>query len=443
MKRWLVVVLVVLAAVVLVSPGIVGRLAERNLESKFEWAAGEAGNVSVTGGSFDRGWFTSEGTRRIEIRNEQLRSFIAGLMDLPENAGPPVLIISTRLDHGLIPVTSMQRESGSLAPALASAVSTVELDPGDGRPIAIPGEIITRVGLTGASTSHYRLDTGSYDDGSTQAEWQGADVTVETDPGAASLGFDAGIEPLRIASGEESVSIGRLGLEGELKTTRYGFNVGTLDAVAESVTLKAPGAPDRGFGRLGIEAATELVDERVNGRSAMRISALSASGVGNVALNVEIAFERVDAAHLQPIIAALEQVQASPVPDEAFGALYPSIRRDIQGLVAAGAELRVEQFDLELPQGTLSSQLRLSLPETDPDAFSWGAVLLALNASAALSVPAPVLELAQAANPQAGALLAMGFLEKEGDVYRMRAEYAKGLLTVNGAPMPLPFPAAR
>jgi uncharacterized protein YdgA (DUF945 family) len=443
MKRWVVVLLVVLAAIVLVSPGIVGRLAERNLESSLEWAAREAGNMTVTGGSFDRGWFTSEGTRRIEIRNAQLRSLIAGFADLPENAGPPVLIISTRLDHGLIPVTSMERESGSLAPALASALSTVELDPGSGQPIAIPGEIVTRVGLSGASTSHYRLDTGAYEEASTHVEWQGADVTVETDPGAATLGFDARIAPLRIASSEESVSIGHIAFDGELTGTRYGFDVGTLDAVVESVTLETPDAPAAGFGRLSVEAATDIVDARVNGRSAVRISELSAPGLGNVAIDVELAFERVDAASLQPIIAAFEQAQTSPVANEAFAALYPAIRQHVQGLVAAGAELRVEQFDVVLPQGTVSSQLRLALPETDPQPFSWAGVLLALHASAELSVPIPVLEMAQAANPQAGALVAMGFLQKEGDVYRMHAEYAQGLLTINGAPMPLPLPAAR
>jgi hypothetical protein len=36
-------------------------------------------------------------------------------------------------------------------------------------------------------------------------------------------------------------------------------------------------------------------------------------------------------------------------------------------------------------------------------------------------------------------VVGMGFLRKNGDVYEMRAEYAKGLLTVNGAPMPIPL----
>ena len=48
--------------------------------------------------------------------------------------------------------------------------------------------------------------------------------------------------------------------------------------------------------------------------------------------------------------------------------------------------------------------------------------------------------MAQAMRPEAGALVAMGFLQKDGDFYEMRAEYAKGLLTVNGAPMLIQLP---
>jgi hypothetical protein len=43
-------------------------------------------------------------------------------------------------------------------------------------------------------------------------------------------------------------------------------------------------------------------------------------------------------------------------------------------------------------------------------------------------------------NPQAESLVAMGVLKRVGDDYVMDAEYAQGLLNVNGAPMPIPMP---
>jgi uncharacterized protein YdgA (DUF945 family) len=441
MKRWVVVLLVVLAAIVLVSPGIVGRLAERNLESNLEWAAGETGEVTVTGGSFDRGWFTSEGTRRIEIRHPQLRTLVAELSGVPAAGAPPVLIVSTRLDHGLIPVTSLSRESGSLAPALASAVSTLELDPGNGETIAIPGEIVTRVALTGSSTSHYRLDAGAFKDATTHVEWQGADVTVRLDAAGSSLGFDAVIEPVVIESAAEAsgdrLSFGRITAEGEQQATRYGFNVGKVQAQVASAQGKAAV-----FGPLDVEAVTELDGERVNGRTTMSIREIAVPGVGNLAFDMKVAVGGLDGAALQGVLVAVEQAQSSATTDAALAGIYPAIESDIRRLLTRGLEIRVEQLDVLLPQGPLTSQLQVELPETDPASFTWAGVLLALQATADLSVPAAAMDTLIAVNPQANALVAMGILEKEGEFYRLHAEYAKGLLSVNGAPMPIPLPAA-
>ena len=37
-------------------------------------------------------------------------------------------------------------------------------------------------------------------------------------------------------------------------------------------------------------------------------------------------------------------------------------------------------------------------------------------------------------------IVAMGFLVLQGDEYKMNLEYAQGLATVNGMPMPVPMP---
>jgi hypothetical protein len=42
-------------------------------------------------------------------------------------------------------------------------------------------------------------------------------------------------------------------------------------------------------------------------------------------------------------------------------------------------------------------------------------------------------------DPQAGAIVALGYLKKQGDVYVMDAAFRNGLLTINGAPIPVPL----
>ena len=125
MKRWLVVLLVTLALLVLIMPGIVGRLAERNIADNIEWAESESPAVNIETEAFDRGWFTSEGRHRIVLDAGQFREISEEYRLATGNAELPSLIIDTKLAHGPLP-------GGSLSPGLATSVSTFSIDPGNG-----------------------------------------------------------------------------------------------------------------------------------------------------------------------------------------------------------------------------------------------------------------------------------------------------------------------
>jgi uncharacterized protein YdgA (DUF945 family) len=132
MNRWLVALLVLLAVVILVSPGIIGRLAEQNMEEGIEWAESESPGVAITTEAFDRGWFTSEGQHRVVLEGGQFQDATERYAAATGNPELPSLIIDTRIDHGLLPLSSLTRDSGSLVPGLASTISTFQLDPGNG-----------------------------------------------------------------------------------------------------------------------------------------------------------------------------------------------------------------------------------------------------------------------------------------------------------------------
>jgi uncharacterized protein YdgA (DUF945 family) len=51
-------------------------------------------------------------------------------------------------------------------------------------------------------------------------------------------------------------------------------------------------------------------------------------------------------------------------------------------------------------------------------------------------------QLIEAAQPEVGAAVAMGVLVLDGDQYKMELEYAQGLATINGMPMPVPMPGS-
>ena len=64
-----------------------------------------------------------------------------------------------------------------------------------------------------------------------------------------------------------------------------------------------------------------------------------------------------------------------------------------------------------------------------------------LVASLDIKVPEELVNMATQMNPQAGMVVGMGYLKKNGDIYEMSAAYKQGLLTINGAPVPIPFGA--
>jgi hypothetical protein len=81
------------------------------------------------------------------------------------------------------------------------------------------------------------------------------------------------------------------------------------------------------------------------------------------------------------------------------------------------------------------------IPESDRATFEWTSLLLGSVASVGIKVPEAIIQFATSTDPQVGAIIGMGYLKKEGDVYIMDADFKKGLLTVNGAPIPIPMGA--
>jgi uncharacterized protein YdgA (DUF945 family) len=441
MKRWVVFLLVFLAVIILVSPGIVGHLAERNLKDSISWAERERPDIRVTEETFDRGWFTAEGRHRVELKRGELRTRISQIAGGDARDRIPALIVDTRIDHGLVPFTSMSRRAGSLMPALASTVSTLHLDTGAGELVDIPGMLFSQVSLSGTTSTRYLLEPGSFDGDDADVEWQHADVSLATDASHRELTYEGRIEPLSLQSGDRFAAIGHTNFEGESRYTSFGFMVGAVALEVEALSFRNAGGQAIDIGSLELDADSDIIDERVSAKTSLTIGRLSLPDVGDVGLSMDVAANGLDALSMQGIIAEVQAAQRAPDPQAALQALYPRIEGDLRNMLSSGAEFRIDRFDVTLPQGEVTTRLRLQLPETDrAGEFSWAALLLSLTASADFRVPVALMEMAQAANPQSGALVAMGILKQDGDSYVVNAQYEKGLLTVNGAPMPIPLP---
>ena len=440
MKKGVIGVLILLAVVVLISPAIVGRLAEKSMDENLNWAAQESGDVRVTPESFTRGWFSSEGKHRIELQDGDLKAMVMAL------AGPiesdeelPVLIINTKLDHGLIPVASMAREQGSLTPGLGSAVSTLQVEFDDGETIDIPGTIYSKVGLAGELVSNYVLEPGSRSQGDATAFWGATDIEVRTDPKNGEADFHGSVNALSLEDGSERVSIGSLSFEGNQSPTSYGIAVGDVSFELEDLSISVGGADAGNMKSMSVDSITALDGDEVNASATMNMVMTDLPQLGEMSLDMVLDMEGADAELLARVQERLES--ADPALDPVV--TYAEAEKDILALFASGFDMNFEQFDITLPQGTVSSKMLFSFKEKDPADFAWTSLLMTTEASIDVSIPEALVDLLLQEQPGAAMAIAGGYLVKKGDAYVMTAEMKKGLLTVNGAPIPIPFGAMR
>jgi len=434
-KKGIVVLLIVIALVVLVSPGIIGRIAEESVDENLQRAADDNEEIAVTSEHFDRGWFSSEGRHRIEIRDPDAQAAIQEIVGGDPADGFPTLIIDTRLDHGLIPVTSITRDRGSLAPGLGSGVSTMFIEFPDGETFPIPGTIYSDIGLDGAIAANYVVEPGSHEASGAHASWGAADVEFSMAPDTQDLVVSGLIESIAVDAEGSTLHVGKTTFSANQQHTRFGVAVGDFDMTMETVGVEEQGAETVAFGPLSISGNSAIDGDRINGDAQMAIAGVAVPGYGDMGLEIAMQFTDLDGASLGRVIQVLETADDTMPAQQ----LFVLLEDDLQQLVAAGFALKFDQFDFDLPQGPVTSKMRFTIDESDSADFNWSSVLLDLDAEADLIVASEFVDFAMAMNPQAGAIVGMGFLRKNGDVYEMRAEYAKGLLTVNGAPMPIPL----
>ena len=434
-KKSIVVLLVIAAVIVLVSPGIIGRIAEESVDHNLQWAADENQGFALTSALFDRGWFSSQGRHSIEIRDAEIRDALATLAGREPDDGNPTLIIDTHIDHGLVPVTSIGRAEGSLAPGLGRGVSTLSIEYPDGQTMEVPGTVYSAIGLNGVLVANYIVEPGRLETEDSAASWGAADIELSTDYKAERFEIAGVVESLAVSDAADTLLLGKTTFSGDQRPSRFGISVGDFELNMDSVAVEEAGIETYRLGAVAFSGTSDIDGERVNADVRLSVGGLAIPGYGESDFTAEMRFTGVDGAALGQMVRKLEDAGDDADPQQ----LQLLLREDLEGLVAAGFELHFDRFDFDLPQGPVSLKMRFTVDESDPVGFDMTSLLMTLDAEADLTASEGFVDYAMAMNPDAGAIIGMGYLRKKGDVYEMRAEYAKGLLTINGAPMPIPM----
>lgn len=434
MKKSIVVLLLAVAVIVIVSPGIVGRLAEQSMDENLDWAARDAAEIQISSQGFDRGWFSSEGQHRIDIKGGELRDSLLALAGQGGFADLPTLIIDTHIDHGLVPIGSITREKGSLAPGLGSAVSTLSLEFEDGQTIDLPGTIYSEVSLTGELESNLIMEPGTFEVDGETAHWGDIDIVVTLSPSSSVVGVDGSIEEIALVSAYNELTVAGVRFEGEQQQTRFGFAIGEGEISVETIGFPSD------FGRmesgpLAITSQIGLDDDRMSAHTTVDIDTLPFGELGPTRVGLDIAIEDVDAEAFSRLSRTIDDFDSYGSGDALMVAAEP----DLEKLLASGFEVHVKRLDLSAPPGSISATLDATVAPTDIDSFVMTSLLLAIDAELDLSMSKGLFDYLVTLDPQFASAAAMGFLVQNENAYEMAAEFEDGLLKVNGAPIPIPL----
>ncbi len=433
-KKGIVAVVVLIVLLVLVAPGLIGHLAEKGINDNLEWVDSENAAFTISTSEFERSWFTSTGEHRIELHSGDLYYELLAAFAAAGATQLPVLVVRTRLDHGVIPVASLSRENGSLLPGLGSAVSTLSLEFADGSVEPLPVVIFSRLGLTGNLRSQFIVESSGVDTANERIDWGAAEILVTASGDQRSFGVTGEISSLAVKTQAETTLVGKLDLSFQLAATPYAYRVGPVQFALESfAVIGAEETLTAGPIRINSDAA--LDGDRINAELTMHIENAPVVLGGTGGLQLVARLEDADAAAFGAAKRSFEALQAAYGHDVAV-ALF---ERDLLNLIAAGMELHVDQLDIALPVGQVTSRLSATVAASDAADYTWVTALPLLVASADISLPAALVDLATRNNPDMHAAIGMGFLRKQGEFYVLEASFDAGVLTVNGAPMPLPL----
>lgn len=430
MKKSVVALILLAVLIIIVSPGLIGKYAEDSVGENLNWAAQESGELIVSSEEFDRSWFSSEGQHRVELGDGQIRA----ALDLTGDSATPALLINTHIDHGLIAVSSLGRDKGSLTPALGKAVSTLSFDNGHGEITELPGTIYSNVELSGDLDSKYVVEAGSHAAEDGDVTWEASSVKLNASAKSGDFEFDGDIGAMTFGNDEEVVSISGMSFSGDQTATPHGYHVGDVEFVVGEMSLSAAGAPAGGVKGLNLSATSSLDDGALDTAVQFNADAISVPAFGDVSVDMDLKIGFADAAAVGRVTQRLEEMSGGD-PTQ----LMMQAEEDFKDLFAAGMSFDADQIDVALPMGLVESELSIDIPASDRDTFEWTALLLSSAAELDVKVPESLVQMATSMNPDMGGIIAMGYLKKDGDSYVMDADFKKGLLTINGAPVPIPL----
>lgn len=487
MKKWIVAA-IVLAAVLLVAPTGLGKLAEKRVNAGLDKLVEATPYLVIAERSWEGGWFKS----RQKVTFELAPTF-RGMMDDAVMQAAIGQVVAEAM--GVAPEAHTEEQAVEDAPAPdESAVSPADVIPErfvvhndvlhgpvlglSGLGVArlktsfdLPPEVVqgireifgeepaatltTRLGLLGGATTVLASRGRTLKLGE-QGDITYADLRFVTkyDGDLDDYSFDGGLPSVEIESQDgASAVLTRLTFEGSAQ--RVLGDLYDMDAALELKEMKGTGASGRrfaiqdvhyrttaasddGFTRIGIELGSGDVD----------VAEITATGLDIEGIYYDFSFRRLHTETLAKIMTAMKQFYAAPAGDEP-AALASVFSENLLGpLKEHGAALLTHDPEFAFDrvgvmttdgEGVIKGVVKLiGVTADDLSLTAWDRLLAKVDAQFTVEVAQPLAEKLPNGAMMSGMALDTGYATREGDKLVSRLEFRANTLTINGKPLPLP-----
>lgn len=441
----------------------------RNLYQSSLKGADTWGIFSLAADDYRRGFLSSQARTQVDL-------------SLPrgEGAGAPEsvqLVFDHTFRHGPLP-------GGFSLPALAEVetrLAEVHLDGVDAEgffehfPELEAAVAVTRVAFDGSAKSRLQIPPLERHDSEGELKWQGLKIDAVSAPEGQALKGKVEMPGLEFSAEGSRIELGGIHGEFDLTEALPWIYVGRSKMSLDGLELEFPDDEDGGQRSFGIKAGKVTLDSRFEGerlhyRESLEVARLGMDDEFFGPLSVEIELRNLDGRALSDFMGQFQEAGrelAEVDPESRLIRLLPLYGELAMKLLAGGPELKIEHLHLVAPNGEVRGGGRLGFAG-EPGFFlgDLGALLQQVEAAVELEAHESLVRsvlaesmraelqaqaaapaeygaeeieplLAEALESEIDNLLERNFMVREGDKLKTTASLKNGVLTLNGAALPI------
>jgi uncharacterized protein YdgA (DUF945 family) len=491
MKK-LVVAVVVLAALLLVAPFGVGKLAEKRLDRGLDKLVEEAPYLTVVDRKYTGGWFKSEQVVTFEVFSAWMKALEPKAMEeamedaIGSDAEANVEETGDAADAA--PADSAEPAEGA-EPAVPEAAPklnemmrfTVRNEVLHGPVLGLSGfgiarvdshfvmsdeirkkveeifgpktplEISTRFGFLGGGTTTFKSEgrTIKPKDSKATITYDTLKLAVGFSKNADQYDLDGKWPKLQIVDSSENTQfvMTDMTLDGDGKRVRGDLFDGDFDFGIEKIGFTDKEGSSFELNGLHYVVNTDTkadftsVSARM-GSGEVKSKELAAMGVHLKEVHYDVGVRHLHAPTLEKLLAELKAVYAKPVDTavEANDLIMAPLKEKGMELLKYDPEFVIERIGIVTPDGDGAIKGTVKLVGATPEDFATGSMGLIgkIDADITVDVSEKMIQKFPNGSTMAGAAVDSGYMKREKERLVCKIVFAKGALTVNGKPQPIP-----